>query len=100
MPNKTESADTMDYLQTILQDHINNILKKQDDLIRSKLIENGFDPNNTEFLKKHFEIRRFEGNPYDHYFMNVNGKETRIISISEMDFNEKDGMFSAIGNYY
>jgi hypothetical protein len=60
------------------------IAEKEDAIIRQALIDNGFNPNNLDFIRDNFEVVSPENESIVHYFYHY-GKpdEKRIISIEK-----------------
>jgi len=71
----------------------NDIQKALDNAIREKLIDNGFDPNNTSYIKKFFSFIEPINDEYKHLIHLPDNK--RIISIEknpkiEFNYDNKD----------
>lgn len=74
-----ESATLMhQWTQTLCE----SFVKKEDDLVKQRLIDCGFDPNDHEFIKANMQRIIFEGHEFEHFYYHYGQPdEIRILSI-------------------
>lgn len=68
----------MSVVDEILKKHVTEFIKQKDELIKNRLREKGFNPDDLEFIKKHMTIYTYADEPGKEMFFIDN---THIITL-------------------
>jgi hypothetical protein len=75
-------AESKTLMEQWTQTLCENFIKKEDDLVKQRLIDCGFDPEDHEFIKDNMQRIIREGDEFIHYYYHFGQPdEIRIISI-------------------
>lgn len=77
--------DIPNFMDSVMQQHHKELVRKQDETIKAAFIKNGIDFNDTEHLKNNLSRIIIKGDEFDHYYMYYGTeKQIRIISIQRL----------------